>query len=78
VATTRLDGEVLRVWSARAEDTDATAASPGEVLATGRAGIEVATGSGRLRITRLQAPGKRPMDAQDFLNARRLDGARFD
>ncbi len=78
VASTRLDGEVLRIWSAKAEDTNATGVSPGEVLATGRAGIEVATGSGRLRITRLQPPGKRPMDAQDFLNARRLDGARFD
>lgn len=78
VATTRLDDEVLRIWSAEAADADVTGASPGTVLATGGAGIEVATGSGRLRITRLQAPGKRPMDAQDFLNARRLDGARFD
>jgi methionyl-tRNA formyltransferase len=78
VASTRLDGEVLRIWSARATAGDAAGASPGEVLATTRAGIEVATGCGRLRITRLQPPGKRTMDAQDFLNARRLDGARFD
>jgi methionyl-tRNA formyltransferase len=42
-----------------------------------KSGILVAAGSGTLRVTRLQPPGKRPMSAADFLNARRLDGSRF-
>ncbi|KAA6183860.1 methionyl-tRNA formyltransferase [Thiohalocapsa marina] len=82
VAQTRLGDEVLRIWSATAlgpeVDTavpSGTAPEPGRVLATGRDGIDVATGDGRLRITRLQAPGKRPMSALDFSNARHLDGA---
>ena len=37
-------------------------------------GIRVATGDGLLQITRLQPPGKRPMDTADFLNARSMDG----
>jgi methionyl-tRNA formyltransferase len=47
------------------------------VLAAGKAGIDVATGAGVLRLTRLQPPGKKPMSAAEFLNARHLDGARF-
>ena len=79
VAQTRLGDEVLRIWSAGAEgDPDTAGAAPGTVLATSRQGIRVATGEGTLTITRLQPPGKRPMEAADFLNARRLDGARFD
>ena len=74
VAQTRLGDETLRIWSARALALPADA-PPGKVVACGRDGIEVATGAGRLCVTRLQAPGKRPMPAWDFLNARGLDDA---
>jgi methionyl-tRNA formyltransferase len=47
------------------------------VIATTRGGIDVATGEGVLRITELQAPGKRPLAAADFLNAVALEGAVF-
>ena len=43
-------------------------AAPGTVLAASADGIDVATGEGLLRIEQLQAPGKRPMTARDFLN----------
>ena len=77
VAEARLDGTVLRIWEAEALSKP-TEAKPGTVLETGRDGILVATGAGILRILRLQAPGKRPMSARDFLNARSLDGQKFD
>lgn len=77
VAQTSLQGETLRVWSAQAVDDRGVPAPPGCVLAADKTGIAVATGSGALLITRLQPPGKRPMNAADFLNARRLDGSRF-
>ncbi|MBK1702662.1 methionyl-tRNA formyltransferase [Thiococcus pfennigii] len=73
VAETRLGQTTLRIWEAYAVDTTADA-TPGAVVATGRDGVEVATGEGRLRITRMQPPGKRPMSAADYLNAHRLDG----
>ncbi len=50
------------------------AVPPGSVVATSKAGIDVATGDGVLRISRLQLPGKRPMTAADLLNARSLAG----
>jgi methionyl-tRNA formyltransferase len=80
VAQTTLATETLRIWSAHARQDAADAdvePIPGRVVAAHRDGIDVATGSGLLRISSLQAPGKRPMPALDFINARNLDGARL-
>ena len=80
VAQTALAAETLRIWSAHALEDSAdgnTGLPPGQVVAANRDGINVATGSGLLRISMLQAPGKRPMPALDFINARNLDGARL-
>jgi len=71
VAFTLLDGEMLRVWSAEALPL-AAKLPPGEIAAATVDGIDVATGKGLLRITRLQPPGKRPMNAAEFLNGHRL------
>lgn len=46
---------------------------PGTVVRAGATGIDVQAGTGRLRVLRLQRPGKQPMDAREFLNGRRLD-----
>ena len=80
VAQTSLEGATLRIWSAEAESEDAAgdSAAPGTVVGADRTGIRVATGAGRLCVTRLQPAGKKPMSAADYLNARHLDGARFD
>lgn len=74
VAQTRLGDTVLRLWESALPGGDASAAAPGCVVAETKFGIDVATGDGLLRITRLQPPGKRPMAATDFLNARSLKG----
>jgi len=47
---------------------------PGMIVATSKAGIDVATGDGLLRITCVQLPGKRPIAAAQLLNARSLAG----
>ena len=67
VATTELDGVSFRVFGA--EYTDArTALAPGKIISAGKAGIEVACGGGRsLRITEVQAAGKKRMSAAAFL-----------
>ena len=78
VAQTSLEGVSLRLWGSELTDLiPPPTALPGQVLAAGKGGIEVATGAGVLRLTRLQPPGKRPMSAAEFLNARHLDGARL-
>jgi methionyl-tRNA formyltransferase len=74
VAQTRLQGVPLRLWESEPCPGEASTATPGTVIATGKAGIDVATGGGVLRITRLQPPGKRPMSAAELLNARKLGG----
>lgn len=61
----------LRIWSATVAGY-AGDAPPGTVLASGAAGIDVATGSQALRILTLQAPGRRPTSSGDYLNAHAL------
>ena len=73
VAQTRYQGQVLRVWSAKAID-GAAGGVPGRVLAAGKAGIDVACGSGCLRLLTIQLPGGKRLSAAEFLNARALDG----
>lgn len=73
IAQTQWNGQQLRVWAATPIDASAPS-SPGKVLATGAAGIEVGTGEGVLRLTRVQIAGRKAMSAAEFLNAHRLDG----
>jgi methionyl-tRNA formyltransferase len=74
VCETRLAGARLRVWQARALSQPAGAAA-GTVVATGREGIDVATGAGTLRLERVQQPGGRPLEAADYARSRALAGA---
>ena len=73
-------GDALE-WSAVARlggDADRFASRqqrPAPCSRTGAAGIDVATGNGVLRLTRVQSAGRKAMSAAEFLNAHRLDGA---
>ncbi len=88
VATTTYGDEPLSVHEAWPLDFDAEARS-GTVLDGGRAALPaplagrearavVACGEGALALLRIQRPGKRPMDIEDFLNGDRdFIGARL-
>lgn len=71
VAVADVDGEQLRIHAAQLVTADTHQAVPGTVLSASAAGLDVATGEGALRITRLQRPGGKPMDVAAWLNARR-------
>jgi methionyl-tRNA formyltransferase len=66
VAVARLAGMPIRVWRADALP-QAVGASPGTVVAVGANGIDVACGSGCLRLLELQRPGGRRLPAREFL-----------
>ena len=72
VATMELQGAVYKVFSAAYTDTK-TGKTPGSLVSAGPAGIEIACAGGNtLRITELQAPGKKRMPAADFLRGHPL------
>lgn len=82
VAQSNYEGEVVRVWQARALDgASSNDAAPGNIIAATKEGIAVATGAGVLRLEQVQLPGGRPLAAVDLLNARKSlkqAGASFD
>ena len=69
VAEGEIAGEPLRIWAAHAIELDHHA-SPGRVLAAGRDGIDLACGTGALRVTAVQRAGGKRIGAVDYLNAR--------
>ena len=67
VATMALDGVTFRVFAADYTETR-TDKAPGSIVSAGKAGIELAYAGGEtLRVTELQAPGKKRMKASDYL-----------
>jgi methionyl-tRNA formyltransferase len=74
VAESSLGGQQLRIWEAEPVIARG-AAKPGTVMASSEAGIDVATGSEWLRLTRVQLAGRKAVSAAEFLRAHRVDGA---
>ena len=74
VAEAEINGERLRIWSARALDGNANAA-PGTIVSAGRDALDIATGDGVLRILEVQRAGGRRISVRDWHNARREPGA---
>ncbi len=70
-------GGRLRVWEAVVVDAAASGARPGAIVGATRDGIDVATGAGVLRLTKVQPPSGRVMDAAAYLAAHSLKGVAF-
>ena len=79
VAETRLDGEQLRIYAATAIDAESKtiAAEIGTIVTAAGDSVIVSCGYGRLAITELQRPGRKPVAARDLLNTLNLAGRRL-
>jgi methionyl-tRNA formyltransferase len=71
IAQTNLHQQRVRIWESDLIEQETTA-PPGTVIAVSRAGIDVATGQGCLRITRLQRAGRRPVMAAEFIQGQQM------
>jgi methionyl-tRNA formyltransferase len=63
-AVSALRGQDIKLWRAHAFDAHGT---PGDVIAAGADGIDVACAEGALRITELQRAGGKRLPPADFL-----------
>ncbi len=70
IAEAQLAGERVRIHGAVALD-DNGGQAPGTVIAAAREGIDIACGTGALRLRVLQREGGKAITAADYLNARR-------
>ncbi|MCL1846195.1 MAG: methionyl-tRNA formyltransferase [Defluviitaleaceae bacterium] len=77
---TQRDGQVIKIWDVEKSTDDSFREqfpgvskkfSPGEIISAEK-GLLVKTGDGAIRITELQAVGKKRMPASDFLRGQRV------
>ena len=67
VATAEIDGGTFRIFAVEPTE-NCTDRAPGSIVSAGKAGIEIACGTGEtVLITQLQAAGKKRMRAADYL-----------
>jgi len=86
IAETCLEGEQLRIYSARALEatgdrilsrTDDKSVDPGTILSVQDGYMVVQCGRGRLAVTEVQRPGRRPISVRDFSHSLELPGRRL-
>jgi methionyl-tRNA formyltransferase len=73
IAETRWRGAQLRIHVAEPLEA-AAGAAPGTIVAAGAAGLDVATGSGRLRLESVQLAGRRVVTAREFASGEARHG----
>lgn len=70
VAYSHIQGLTLRIWQAEVLTTEPIKALPGQIIATSKLGIDVATGLGVIRLLSLQLPNQKVLTAAEILNGR--------
>lgn len=77
VATTKIAGKICRIWNTVLPDVNSLEEGntddrlPGTIVSADKKGIDVITGDGMLRITRLQLEGGKELDVAAILNSKK-------
>lgn len=82
VAETLLEGEQLRIFSARAldayeQENDGKSADPGAIVALQDGSMVIRCGKGLLAVSQVQRPGRRPVSVRDLSHSLALKGRRL-
>ena len=67
-----IDGRTFKLWAAEALE-EKTDAPNGTVIAAGKDGLDISAGGRVLRVTQLQAPGKKRMATGDYLRGNLIE-----
>ena len=71
-AYTDWNGKVMKVWEADVVDKDSSEV-PGTIVKVEKDGFYVQTGKGQIKVTALQIPGKKRMEADAFLRGYQIE-----
>ena len=71
-AYTDWNGKVMKIWEADVVETDSNEA-PGTIVKVEKDGFYVQTGKGQIKVTALQIPGKKRMEADAFLRGYQIE-----
>jgi methionyl-tRNA formyltransferase len=82
IADTRLDGEQLRIFAAKVfgakeQENDAIRCDPGSIVEVTEESMVIQCGRGRLAVTQVQRPGRRPVTVRDLSHSLALTGRRL-
>ncbi|MFP4020721.1 MAG: methionyl-tRNA formyltransferase [Halanaerobium sp.] len=73
-AYTELDGDKIKIWESKISERENSSHKPGTIIkADHNDGILVQTGDGIISLEKLQLPGGKRLDVQDFLNGHQID-----
>lgn len=67
-----MNGKTYKLWRAQALE-DSTDAPAGTVVAAGKEGLDISAGGRLLRVTQIQAPGKKRMNTGDYLRGNLIE-----
>lgn len=77
-AFTKLGDAQIKIWNVGVEKHDGELGAPGEMIGIGKDGIEVACGSGSVRLIEVQPESRKRMSAADYSRGGVKVGERFD
>jgi methionyl-tRNA formyltransferase len=82
IAETQLEGEQLRIYAAQAlqpssDETADNGSDPGDIVAVRDGSMVVQCGHGRLAVTEVQRPGRRPVTVRELSHSLTLPGRRL-